>query len=330
MAAITIPFLAETPQLRPLNILRDLPRVADLIEKCFASTMDSEGRSYLQQMRRAGQDNTFLHWASSAVETASMPLSGYVWEEKGEIIGNVSLIPHRYKHQRIYLIANVAVHPDHRRRGIGRYLTFAAMTHARQHHGSETWLHVRDDNPGAIALYLGLGFEEIARRTAWQARPERNVGLIDGGRKFGRRSSRDWLFQEAWLQRIYPELLNWYQPMPWTSLKPDFSAALYRFMMDYNVRHWASHSNGQVTAVLSWQALSSQNDRIWAAVPPQGSEMILTELLLRARRELTWRQGLTLDFPEGEYSNSIQQAGFTIQRTLLWMKLNQQKSVDHP
>ena len=46
MAAITTTILAQTPQLRPLNILRDLPGVADLVEKCFADTMDSEGRRY--------------------------------------------------------------------------------------------------------------------------------------------------------------------------------------------------------------------------------------------------------------------------------------------
>ncbi len=152
MAAITIPLLAETPQLRPLNILHDLPAVADLIEKCFASTMDAEGRSYLQQMRRAGRDNSFLRWAASAVETASMPLSGYVWEENGQIIGNVSLIPHHHKRKKYYLIANVATHPDHRRRGIGRALTEVAIRHARARNSSEIWLHVRDDNPGAIAL----------------------------------------------------------------------------------------------------------------------------------------------------------------------------------
>ena len=100
MAATTI--LAQPPQLRPLNILRDLPGVADLVEKCFADTMDSEGRRYLQQMRRAGQDNVFMRWASNAVESVSMPLSGYVWEENSEIIGNVSLIPYRDTKKKIF------------------------------------------------------------------------------------------------------------------------------------------------------------------------------------------------------------------------------------
>ncbi len=60
----------------------------------------------------------------------------------------------------IYLIANVAVRPEYRKRGIGRALTLAAMQHAKLHHADETWLHVRDDNPGAIGLYRSLGFED--------------------------------------------------------------------------------------------------------------------------------------------------------------------------
>ena len=156
MAAITVPVRSQIPQLRPLNIVRDLPGVADLVEKCFADTMDAEGRNYIQQMRRAGQDNAFLRWASTAVDTVSMPLSGYIWEENGEIIGNVSLIPYRHDRKKYYLIANVAVRPEDRRRGIGRALTVAAMQHARQRRSDEIWLHVRDDNPGAIELYRSL------------------------------------------------------------------------------------------------------------------------------------------------------------------------------
>jgi hypothetical protein len=35
----------------------------------------------------------------------------------------------------------------------------------------EIWLHVRDDNPGALELYRQLGFIEKARCTSWDAQP---------------------------------------------------------------------------------------------------------------------------------------------------------------
>ena len=133
MSSILIPVsTTEKSQVRPMNILRDLPAVADLIEMCFSNTMDDEGQSYLQQMRRASRDDSFLRWASKVVDSASLPMTGFVWEENGKIIGNASLVYNRYKGKKLALIANVATHPDFRRRGIGRTLTERTMTHARQ------------------------------------------------------------------------------------------------------------------------------------------------------------------------------------------------------
>lgn len=328
MAAITSSIQAQTSQLRPLNILHDLPGVADLVEKCFADTMDSEGRRYLQQMRHAGQDNVFMRWAANAADSVSMPLSGYIWEENNEIIGNVSLVPYRDMKKKIFLIANVAVRQDYRRRGIGRALTDAAMHHAKAHHAAATWLHVRDDNPGAISLYLDLGFEELARRTLWQAKPDRNATTDGLGITITKRSGRDWAQQESWLKRIYPELMNWYQPMPWQSLRPGPRAFFYRIMMDYEVRHWAARTdNGPPSAILSWQEMAGMDDRLWASTAPQGSERALTALLLHARRNLPWRQTLVLDYPAGEYNAAIEAAGFQPHRTLLWMKLREENPV---
>src|SRR5215208_4430886 len=174
MSSITLP--AQTndhPHLRPLNVLRDLSAVADLIELCFSSTMDNDGQRYLSDMRRASRDDSFLNWAARMSESASLPLMGFVWEQDGRIVGNSSLIPFRDHGKRIYLIANVATHPDYRRRGIGKALTERVMQQARARNASAIWLHVRDDNPGAIQLYESLGFQEIARRTNWHAVPDR-------------------------------------------------------------------------------------------------------------------------------------------------------------
>jgi ribosomal protein S18 acetylase RimI-like enzyme len=320
MTSITIPILVQNPQLRSLNVLRDLPAVADLVETCFADTMDAEGRRYIQQMRSAGLDNQFLRWATSAVDTASMPLSGYVWEENGEIVGNVSLIPYRHARRKYYLIANVAVRPDRRRRGIGRALTVAAVQHARSHHGDETWLHVRSDNPGAIALYASLGFRERLRRTAWHARTDGDFPAAGAGIVISPHYNRDWLLQESWLRRLYPDLMSWYQSMPWNSLRPGLGPALYRFFVDVDTRHWSAYSGGKLAGTLTWKPVSGAADRLWAAVPPEGGGEALTALLLNALRALSWRQALTLDFPAEAYPAAVEAAGFRPYRTLLWMQ----------
>ncbi len=328
MTSIAAPLVAEIPQLRPLNIVRDLPGVANLVEKCFADTMDADGRNYIQQMRRAGQDNVFLRWADSAVETASMPLSGYVWEENGEIIGNVSLIPHRRTGKKYYLIANVAVEPKFRNRGIGRALTLAAVQHAKKHHSNETWLHVRDDNPVAIGLYRSMGFNELARRTTWQAQPDQGGSTQDPTILVTKRNSHDWPFQEAWLRRLYPDVMTWYQPLPWNSLRPGFGPMLYRFFSDIEVRHWVVRTASLPSAMVSWQAIPGRNNQLWVAIPSEAKGETLTALLLFVRHELSWREKINLDFPAEESSAFIEAAGFRRLRTLLWMKINETSLVD--
>lgn len=328
MVASAAPSTTSTPQLRPLNIMHDLPAVADLVESCFSDTMDAESHRYIQQMRRAGRDNAFIRWAVNAIETTSMPLSGYVWVENGQIIGNASLIPFRREQRKYYLIANVAVRPEYRRKGIGQALTRAAMANARQKHAHEIWLHVRDDNPGAIELYRRLGFMEIARRSTWRARPDRNASPVGLGITFTRNIHHAWLQQEKWLRRLYPDNLAWYQEVPWRSIRPGLAPALYRFFMDGDFKTWAAHVNTHTTAMLCWQPLHGTTDRLWAAIPQEGCQRVLTGLLLQARRSLHWRQVLTLELPAGEYSQAITSAGFNLHRTLLWMRAGETPAAD--
>ena len=83
MSSITIPVKTKDhPHLRPLNVLRDLSAVADLIELRFSPTMDNDGQRYLSDMRRASRDDSFLRWASRVSETASMPLMGYAYRRQ--------------------------------------------------------------------------------------------------------------------------------------------------------------------------------------------------------------------------------------------------------
>lgn len=322
MTSIAAPLVSQNSQLRPLNIMRDLSNVADLVEKCFADTMDTEGRNYLQQMRRAGKDNSFLRWATKAVDSASMPLSGYVWEENGEIIGNASLIPYHHARQKYYVIANVAVRPESRNRGIGRELTRAAMQHATQRHADQIWLHVRDDNPTAIGLYRSLGFVEQARRTSWQANPDHESLSRYPSVRITRRTGRDWLTQSGWLRSLYPDSLSWYQPIPWRSLRPGLAGALLRLAVDYDIHHWVARMNGVLAAAVSLQTLAGRQTRIWAALPPEreSDAEVLSALLLHTRRQSYMQEKISLDFPAGQFVEPIQAAGFHMQRTLLWMK----------
>src|SRR5664280_1959211 len=107
------------PNIRLLDIQRDLPAVADLIEVCFSNTLDPDGRDYIRFIRQAAKDAFLRRSISGCNERLSSPLAGYVWEENGVVAGNLTLIPFYYLGEWQYLIANVAVLPQYRGRGIG-------------------------------------------------------------------------------------------------------------------------------------------------------------------------------------------------------------------
>ncbi len=321
MSSITLSARADAhPNLRPLSILRDLPAVADLIEMCFSNTMDSEGKRYVQDMRRAGSDNSFLHWANRAAESTSLPLSGYIWEENGKIIGNASLVPFRHKKQRIYLIANVAVHPDFRRRGIARALTERAMQHAYEKKVNNIWLHVREDNPGAVDLYTKLGFIERARRTSWQASTDSHAPTLQMDIAITSRNPNDWPTQLNWLSRLYPDFLAWHRNWNFNSLRPGFWNWLYLLFMDMNIRQWAAIRNDQLEAALAWIP-SGRGESLFAAAGERSDPHALTALLLQARRDLSYSYpNIALEFPAAESDDAIHAAGFKSVRTLIWMQ----------
>jgi len=322
MSSLTIPVQTkDPPHLRPLNLLRDLSAVADLIELCFSPTMDNDGQRYLSDMRRASRDDSFLRWASRMSETAAMPLMGYVWEQDGRITGNASLIPFRDRGKRIYLIANVATHPDYRRRGIGRALTERVMKQARDKRASAIWLHVRDDNPGAIKLYQDLGFQEIARRTTWQGVPEHRHPASASDLRIEPRHPRFWPRQQDWLRRLYPKELSWYQAWNTDSLRPGIWHWIYLLFIDFNVKQWAAVRNNELLATLAWMPQGGRSESLFAATNSTGENReALTALLLHARQTITYPPYLTLDFPADEMADAIQAAGFHPRRTLLWMR----------
>ena len=61
-------------------------------------------------------------------------------------------------------ILNLAVHPQHRRRGLARRLLIDSMDHARQLGAQVAWLEVRPSNAPALSLYHSLGFKKMGRR----------------------------------------------------------------------------------------------------------------------------------------------------------------------
>jgi len=332
MASIVAQMATEHPgPLRPLNILRDLPQVADLIELCFETTMDDDGQSYVQQMRKASADRDFLSWANKVMDSTSMPLAGYVWEDEGKIVGNVSIVFQAHQGRKIAMIANVATHPNYRRRGIGRALTERALLGAQQKGSRDIWLQVRHDNPTAIRIYADLGFEERARRTTYYSRNSLSTPVsieaelgpnTRGDHRLSvahRAPSRAWALERGWLERAHPEEISWYARWDWDRLGPGWANTLYRLLIQVDVRQWAAIAGEELLAIATWVPTYRVPNALWLAAAPDGG-IGVTRALESARRDLAYYRKVSVEYPAGELRTEIQAAGFEEFRTLLWMR----------
>ncbi len=327
MSAITRPLNPNPSQLRPFDVRKDLNAVADLVETCFADTLDEDGRRYVDQMHAAARNPGYLRWAMSVAENVPMPFSGYVWEENGHLAGNLNLIPYKYQGKRCYLIANVAVDPAYRRKGIARSLTNSAIEHARKQGIDEIWLHVRSENEAAMILYQSLGFVERARRTTWEIKPrsqnrkvsQTNIETTDIG--ITRPQSRYWDQYRQWLRDLYPPELTWHQPFHLTALRPGFLGSVYRFFTGSHVRQWAAQRGQRHIGILSWQPHTNHADHLWLASSADDEGHVIAALLPVARRQLAKRRRILLDYPAGRAILALHDEGFRIQQTLIWMRL---------
>ena len=313
--------LKKQSQLRPFDMRRDLLAVADLVELCFRDTLDGDGRLYIHQMRRTAQNSRLLSMASASAVNSDMPPGGFVWEEGGQLIGNLSLIPIAADGKRYYLIANVAVHPDHRRRGIASQLTHVALDQALATSANQIWLQVDHSNQAAINLYQHNGFVEKAHRIAWIAQPLRGRALnasfdvpIRGVK------SEDWEQAEAWLQANYPDEVRWNLPLKIKQFQPGFSGSVQRLLGNRQYSQWAAEWGGECIGVLCWQSSTLTADRLWLASNPEGETLAIPALLSQAHSQLKRGRKMLLNYQAGRGENLFEEFGFRRLRQLKWMQ----------
>lgn len=142
--------------LRAVSIRRDLSQIADLLDVAFADER-SPGHGPVEgfgQLKGYGPLVALLSPISASLRDC---FTGYVWEEKGRIVGNASVS--RLKGAKeVWIVGNIGVHPDVRRQGIARLLTARAVEHARGQGARMVVLDVREENGPALALYKSMGF----------------------------------------------------------------------------------------------------------------------------------------------------------------------------
>ena len=134
---------------------RDLTQVIDIERVSFRSPWRRE--HFGHEIR----ENRFA--VNRVVRRGSVVLAyACVWEIHGEL-----------------KINNIAVHPEHRRAGLGRWLLRRVVEHARRGGCSVARLEVRTSNRAALALYREHGFREVGRREGYYQREGEDAILME-------------------------------------------------------------------------------------------------------------------------------------------------------
>ena len=76
-------------------------------------------------------------------------------------------------------ITNIAVHPDHRRQGIGAALLGALIAHAKQTRAIRITLDVRVSNAPALSLYEKFGFTPCGKRKGFYSSPKEDAVIME-------------------------------------------------------------------------------------------------------------------------------------------------------
>lgn len=134
-------------------VLEDAPAIAELEKRCFSDPWSE--KSIASEVH-----NPLAYWL--------------VAEDGGEILGYIGS-------QSVLDAAdvmNLAVSPEHRRKGIGEKLIKALTRHLQENGVIALLLEVRVSNAPAISLYEKLGFVQVGRRPRYYTNPREDALIL--------------------------------------------------------------------------------------------------------------------------------------------------------
>jgi ribosomal protein S18 acetylase RimI-like enzyme len=291
--------------------------IADLMAMAFGGNLDSTSRQMIQGMQRLGR----LGWLGWLIGKLILPPAayapGFVWRADGMVVGNASLMPVDRTARR-YVIANVAVHPDYRRKGIARSLVQACLERCHENHARELLLQVERENHAAQVLYASLGFKVITTRTKWVRPNSLGIHLEMGGVAVRGRSPAEWRQQYDMAQRLYPEGLWWPYSNRVEYFRPRELAGGLGLRGSNN---WVVEQDDRLVASL--MARSGYEPGAWRLVmmvEPQARGQVEEALLAKALSQLLPRRmPVVIEYAAGQVDELFARAGFEAERTLTWM-----------
>ena len=325
----TVPLVLARTGPRPIDLYRDRFQVIELLDLVFGPTLDSRGRRLLHSQTALTHHPTLLTHLNYLLK--NIP-AGYVWQEQGRIVGNVSIIPAKTPGR--YILANVAVHPAYRRRGIARLLLQQTLEQLATRQGYAVLLQVEQSNPQAIALYRSLGFADLGATTTWLLASGRlrQLAVPNSERspdRFGDyllRPLRPPEWRTAWRldQNSYPYNLD---PLPHQTYKNGWWHWLENFFNGRQVESWvAVNLAGRMLGLATITSQWGQHHELTLRIDPAGRGHLERLLLAKLLRRLSYlaHRNVRIDHPAGDdhLTNLFHEANFTSQRTLLTMRFD--------
>jgi ribosomal protein S18 acetylase RimI-like enzyme len=306
---------------RPINMRRDAAGILRLLDVAFGNELDAENRRNLQRsLVMVSQP-----WYRPFVVSTLGDVPGFVWEEAGRIVGNVSIMSTREPGR--HIIANVAVHPDWRRRGIARDLMRMSMHHLSTLGASTVMLQVKAHNQGAQQLYTTLGYDTIGAISSWLGRPTSLAAPPARAADVPIRPlrSREWRAAYQLDQTSMHADLNWPDPLRPEAYKSGLLSRMWQTLSGRQTEHWVTdNGNGQLTGLASIRSEWARPHALTVRVHPDSRGFLERPLLAKLLRRLTYlpRRRVRVDHPADDalMATLLEDARFRCQRTLVVMR----------
>jgi ribosomal protein S18 acetylase RimI-like enzyme len=313
---------------RPVNLKTDLAALADLIEVAFADSMDSSGRAAVREMRALSRFGTGLGVIAGMSDLVQGIGLGYVWIEDGQLVGNVSIYPANRHHEPAWIIANVAVQPEFRGRGIARQLMLASMEAIRSRKSpAAAILQVEENNVPARNLYDSLGFVTEGTWRQWRRSSSARIPPpLDNSQVYiTKRRRGEWQAEYALAKRVRPYGLGWQRPLHHGLFRRSIMTTFNDLINMRSVERLVVHSEDEqeIRAAL-WieRAFAASSTQLMLMVDPDYAGLYDEALINLAVRRFSGHTPLTLEHPTDDTvaSTILDRYQFHVQRTLVHMR----------
>jgi ribosomal protein S18 acetylase RimI-like enzyme len=214
--------------IRLIHLPADLDIIAELTPACFQypensawSVQTDEAEGMVETIRILRKLWPLIRFGQIFSPFLRDTFLGFIWEEAGRAVGTI-LVQRRGTTDK-WLISNVGVLPEYRRRGLARQLLQAALELIRARGGKKAILDVIDGNLPAVRLYESLGFERFSGTTDLflpPGSPLNPAHALPDGYERAPLGKFHWKPRFEMEQRIAPATLVKYEPVEIGRFRP--------------------------------------------------------------------------------------------------------------